>query len=272
MADIKWIKLYVDMFDHKKIKFIRKLPEGNDILLCWVMLLTSAGKCNTDGYIFLTSDIPYTAEMLADEFNMPPNTVRLALETFKKLNMVDLDDNGIHVSGWQEYQNIDGMELIKEQTRQRVAKHRQNKKLLKSCNDTCNVTVTQSNATEVEVEVDLDKELDLDSSSSSSSSSSEKPPLPLPEKTYQDNIGLITPIIATSIKHWIDDGIEEALISRYIEVATKRGKRNWAYIEKMIKGNFEDGIKTVEQYASLCKEKETLPKKSKLELEMESWK
>ena len=163
MADIKWIKIYVDMFDHKKIKFIRKLPEGSDILLCWVMLLTSAGKCNTDGYIFLTSDIPYTAEMLADEYNMPPNTVRLALETFRKLEMVDLDDNGIHVSGWDEYQNIEGMDKVRLQNRERAKRHYDKNKPLKKLeqpNVKPNVSITQPNDTELELE--LDRELDLE--------------------------------------------------------------------------------------------------------------
>lgn len=249
MAEIKWIKLYVDMFDHKKIKFIRKLPEGNDILLCWVMLLTSAGKCNTGGYIFLTSDIPYTAEMLADEFNMSPNTVRLALETFRKLKMINLDDNGIHVKGWDEYQNIDGMDKVREQNRERFKRHYDNKKeqKLQESNVRSNVSITQPNATEVEVEVDLELEVEVDKEVKSSS----RPPQKTPESTYQENIGLITPIIAESISHWLKDGIEESLINRYIEVACKRNKRNWAYIEKMIQGNAEDGIKTLQQYDAL---------------------
>jgi len=159
MADVKWIKLYVDMFDNKKIKFIRKLPEGNDILLCWVMLLTSAGKCNSDGYIFLTSDIPYTSEMLADEYDMQHNTVRLALDTFQKLKMVELDDKGIHVSGWGEYQNVEGMELIREQTKIRVQKHREKLKQLKQCNVTCNVTETNSNAIDIDLELDQERDI-----------------------------------------------------------------------------------------------------------------
>lgn len=178
MADIKWIKIYVDMFDHKKIKFIRKLPEGNDILLCWVMLLASAGKCNMGGHIFLTSDIPYTAEMLADEFGMPTNTVRLALETFKKLNMVNLD-NGIYVEGWEEYQNIDGMEKIRLQNRERAKKHYDNKKarlLIEDSNVKPNVRLTQPNATELELELDLELEEEKDLKSNKESIAKPKTP------------------------------------------------------------------------------------------------
>ena len=67
MAEIKWVKLTTDMFDNRKIKHLRRLPEGNNIVLLWVMLLTMAGRCNAGGMIFLTENIPYTSKMLADE-------------------------------------------------------------------------------------------------------------------------------------------------------------------------------------------------------------
>lgn len=43
MADVKWIKITTDMFSNRKIKHLRKLPEGNSIVLIWVMLLTWQG-------------------------------------------------------------------------------------------------------------------------------------------------------------------------------------------------------------------------------------
>lgn len=62
------------------------------------------------------------------------------------------DGEYFSISNWEEYQNIDGLEKIKEQTRERVAKHREKKKLeagnvtVMHGNVTGNVTVTQSNA------------------------------------------------------------------------------------------------------------------------------
>jgi hypothetical protein len=84
MAEVKWIKLTTDMFDNRKIKHLRKLPEGNSIVLIWVMLLTMAGRCNASGMIFLTENIPYTPKMLADELGFEENTVKLALEAYYK--------------------------------------------------------------------------------------------------------------------------------------------------------------------------------------------
>ena len=158
MADVKWVKLTTDMFDNRKIKHLRKLPEGNNIVLIWVMLLTMAGRCNSGGLIFLTENIPYTPKMLADELDFEENTVIFALQVLEQLEMIVTERGFFAIAGWEEYQNIEGMEKIREQTRKRVAKCRE-KKLLSQGNVTCNATVTQGNAIEEEEETDLEKEI-----------------------------------------------------------------------------------------------------------------
>lgn len=92
MSDVKWIKITTDMFDNRKIRHLRKLPEGNSIVLIWVMLLAMAGKCNDHGKIYLTENIPYTPKMLADELDFEENTVQLALQALEQLDMIVLDD------------------------------------------------------------------------------------------------------------------------------------------------------------------------------------
>lgn len=155
MADVKWIKLHTGMFDNSKIKYIRTLPEGNNMVLIWVMLLSKAGKCNASGFIFLTESIPYTSQMLAAEFGFEVYLIELALGTFTKLNMIHLENHVIQIAGWEEHQNVEGLDRIREQTRKRVAKYRENQKQLPS-NVSSNVTVTESNATEEEKEEDIE--------------------------------------------------------------------------------------------------------------------
>lgn len=130
MAEVKWIKLHTAMFDNSKIKYIRTLPEGNNMVLIWVMLLSKAGKCNANGFIFLTENIPYTPQMLAAEFGYDSYLIELALGTFAKLNMIQLEDHIIKIAGWEEHQNIDGLDRIREQTRKRVEKYRTKQKAL----------------------------------------------------------------------------------------------------------------------------------------------
>lgn len=125
MADVKWIKITTDMFDNRKIKHLRRLPDGDSIVLIWVMLLTLAGRCNSGGMIFLTENIPYTPKMLADELDFEESTVQLALNALEQLGMIQTNDNGfLAVTGWEKHQNIEGMEKIRESKRLAQARWR----------------------------------------------------------------------------------------------------------------------------------------------------
>ena len=148
MAEVKWIKLNTAMFDNSKIKYIRTLPEGNNMVLIWAMLLSKAGKCNANRNIFLTENIPYTPQMLVAEFGYDAYLIELALCTFEKLNMIQLEDHIIKIAGWEEHQNIDGLDRIREETRKRVAKYRGNKKQLPG-----NDTVTCGNVIEEDIDI-----------------------------------------------------------------------------------------------------------------------
>lgn len=159
MAEVKWIKITTDMFDNRKIKHLRKLPDGNSIVLIWVMLLTMAGRCNANGMIFLTENIPYTPKMLADELGFEENLVRLALDALERLNMIRAD-NFLTIPGWEEYQNIEGMDKIREQNRLRKQKQRENQKLLPDASRDCHVTVTECHATDKEE--DIEGEVDIE--------------------------------------------------------------------------------------------------------------
>jgi predicted phage replisome organizer len=156
-----WFKLNMDIFGNRKIKYLRRLPGGNSIALFWIALLAEARRCNSDGKIFLTESMPYTPQMLADEFDFEENTVKFALEAFKQLDMIETNNGFIEITGWEDHQNTEGLAKIREQTRKRVAKCRENKKLL--CGSvTSSVTVTQSNALEEDKEEEKELEIDIE--------------------------------------------------------------------------------------------------------------
>lgn len=147
MSDVKWIKLSTDIFDNRKIKQIEKMPDGDALIVIWLKLLILAGEVNDGGSVYFTRDIPYNDQLLSTQFDRPLPTIQLALKTFQAFGMIEIVDDLIYVTNWERYQNIEGMERIKDQTRQRVAKYRERKRLEQG-NVTSNVTVTQSNATD----------------------------------------------------------------------------------------------------------------------------
>lgn len=160
MSEITWIKLKTDMFENDKIKLIEALPAADTIIVIWVKLLAAAGKANLNGYIMLTENIPMNTEEMATIFNRDINTVRLALQTFQRYGMIEVEGEAVRIKNWEVHQNIDGMERAKQLTRERVRRHRERKKQvqLEAPNEEnhSNVSVTLRNA------IDIDKELDID--------------------------------------------------------------------------------------------------------------
>ena len=174
MNEVKWIKLSIEMFDNRKIRHIRKLPEGNNIVLIWVMLLTLAGKCNAGGMIFLTENIPYTTKMLADELDFEESTIILALEALKSLGMISMD-GFLSIVGWEEHQNAEALATIREHNRLAKQKYRERQKqkqLASGCDsDTSNDASDTSNDGHVQdMSTDNVEDISADSSYSISSS------------------------------------------------------------------------------------------------------
>ena len=159
MSDVKWIKITTDMFDNRKIRHLRKLPEGNSIVLIWVMLLAMAGKCNDHGKIYLTENIPYTPKMLADELDFEENTVQLALQALEQLDMIVLYDGYFSITGWEEHQNIEGMDRIREQNRIRKQRQREKERLIAESR----VMSRDSHATEEDKDKEEEKDIDKES-------------------------------------------------------------------------------------------------------------
>ena len=155
MSDVKWIKITTDIFDDEKILLIESLPDSYAIITVWFKLLCLAGKQNNSG-VFMMGRIAYTDKMLATIFRMKESIVTMALNTFEQFGMIEVVGGVITIPNWEKHQNLDKLEMAREQTRARVAKHREKQKLLTDGNVTCNVTVTQSNADRIREDRDKD--------------------------------------------------------------------------------------------------------------------
>ena len=172
MNGVSWIKITTDIFDNRKIRQIEAMPDGDALIVIWVKLLCLAGTTNDQGAIYLTPEVPFTDEMLSVEFGKPINTIRLAIQLFQRFGMIEIVDDIVYISNWSKYQNIDGMEKVREQTRIRTAQYRQRlkdkQKLLegdtendpKGCDVTSDVTVTVCDGTDKDIDIDKDKEKD----------------------------------------------------------------------------------------------------------------
>lgn len=255
MSEIKWIKITTDIFDDEKICLIDALPDHDAILVIWFKILALAGKHNRNGLLMMSDKVHYTDEMLATIFRRPLNTVRMALGIFEQFGMVEIIDGIIALPNWEKHQNIDGMEKIKTQTRNRVARYREKQKNLALGNATCNVTVTESNATEEDR--NKDKELDKDKNINNHNNENQ---IQIIVEEYQSRIAPIDGTQFSIIKEFIElDEMEPGVILKAIGIAADNGKRNFSYIKAILTTWKNDGILTM----AAVEERERVFKESK---------
>lgn len=184
--DVKWIKMMVGMFDGMSFKKIKRARIGGEsyrdkLTAVWFELMDFAGKCNHDGAFISPSEIPFTElSDIATMIDRDEEELELCLAFFINEGMVTVVDDVYSLSNWTKYQNREGLEAIREQTRKRVAKHREKLKLSEPesvCNVTGNVTVTQCNATDIDKESRIKKENTSPISPSKGDATVDKPDL-----------------------------------------------------------------------------------------------
>lgn len=247
MSEIKWIKITTDIFDDEKICLIDALPDPDAILVIWFKILTLAGKHNSNGLLMMTDKVHYTDEMLATIFRRPLNTVRMAIGIFEQFGMIEIIDGIISLPNWEKHQNVDGMEKIKEQTRNRVAKYRKKQKNLALGNVTGNVTVTDGNALEEDEDKNKNR-LDEDKNknritTTTSSSGSEENILELFQSEFRR---LLSGFEIEEINHLLNEN-DGDLVKEALKTAINSGKPNIKYIGGILRNWQMNNVTTVEQ-------------------------
>lgn len=170
MAEVKWIKISTGLFDDEAIQIILDLPEGSVLLEIWLRLLIAAGKCNDSGILYLKENIPYTPELLATIFNKKEKQINYALQTFSKFNMIKiLENKNILIQNWEKYQNLSGLEQIREYNRLAQQKSRKKKKELallntNNVNNVIDMSLThhekEHDCHETDIDIDIDNKKD----------------------------------------------------------------------------------------------------------------
>lgn len=242
MSEIKWIKITTDIFDDEKIRLIDALPDHDAILVIWFKILALAGKHNRNGLLMMSDKVHYTDEMLATIFQRPLNTVRMSLGIFEQFGMIEIIDGVITLPNWEKHQNIDGMERIKKQTRNRVARHREKQKNLALGNVTGNVTVTDGNALEEDKNKNrLDK--DKKRITTTNSSGSQENILELFQSEFRR---LLSGFEIEEINHLLNEN-DVDLVKEALKTAINSGKPNIKYIGGILRNWQMNNVTTVEQ-------------------------
>lgn len=170
MADVKWIKMIVGLFDGMSFKKIKRAKIGGEsyrdkLTAVWFELLDLAARCNHDGELVATDGIPFTdLDDIAVQIDRDEDELKLCMSFYLKERMVTIVNDVYAIANWGVYQNVEGMEKVRERKRIAQAKWRAKQKELPSGDTIVDSTVdsTRCDVDALEEEGEEDKELEKD--------------------------------------------------------------------------------------------------------------
>lgn len=227
-----WLKLKEGFFEEKQIKYLRKLPDGDKLVIAYLKMQLKSLK--TEGFIKYDKILPSNIEELAMILDEDTNIINLMIGALQKVNAIEiLDDGSFYMIAMQE---LIGKESESAE-RVRKFRERRNQKMLQ-----CNSDVTNCN-TEIEKEkkIEIEKEKNTEII-----------------KCYEENIGLITPATAEILFGY--DDIDYQMIIEAIKIASINNKRNCRYIQGILNSWINKGYKVLADIQKEQEEKQNIKK------------
>lgn len=121
-----WLKLHEEFFNQPVMKYIRKLPEGEKIMIIYLKLLLVSLR--NDGYIYLEGLYPTVEEEIALNLNEELMSVKFSLAALEKVNLLERGQEDWNIC-MTRFPEMIGVDSFCDSTR-RVREYREKKKLL----------------------------------------------------------------------------------------------------------------------------------------------
>jgi DnaD/phage-associated family protein len=182
-------------------------------------------------------------DLLADEFGTSEQKLRVVICNYK-LFLIDEEDNFFSPKFIEFMQPYLKMKEQRRLAGKVSAEKRKQRKLNEKATtverplNECGTTEQQSKVKESKVKENKEEEVKGNTTSSTSKLFN----------FYNNNYGMITPFVAESINSFLDDGVEEDLMLRYLEIGVENNKKSWGYVKAVAQNNLELNIKTLEQF------------------------
>lgn len=144
-----WLKLKEDFFEEKQIKYLRKLPDGDKLVIAYLKMQLKSLR--TEGFIKYDSILPSNEDELAMILDEDSNIVKLMVQALLQVKAIEiLDDGSFYMIAMQDLIGKEG------QSAERVRNFRERQKQVAL---QCNTDVTKCNT---EIEKEKEKEIDKD--------------------------------------------------------------------------------------------------------------
>lgn len=226
-----WIQLAKDFFKSKEMKLLRKMPGGDTYTIIYLKLMLISLEDNGKIYFEeLAQDLAEEMALLIDE---DTEAVRMTLMFLSKKGL--LTKHSDYEFFLEQVPEMIGSETA---STRRSRKHREQKALQ------CNNNATKRNG-DIDKEIELEKDIDIKSEVDMKSFTAEIPNSNIYEY-YQQRIGSLDGYQYEKLKDYLElDNLDPALVKRAIDRAADNAKRNFGYINAILKNWAQNEITTI---------------------------
>ncbi|WP_240430571.1 phage replisome organizer N-terminal domain-containing protein [Suicoccus acidiformans] len=235
-----WLKLNENFFEDDTIQWLEEQENGDKYVIFYLKLALKSLQDNGKLIRYVGEKLmPYDVKALSKLTNTDSDTVKVAMNLFVEIGLVEILDTGELFM--KQIEEMTGSETA---AAKRMRKSRAKQKLLEQTVDKtsqCYSDVHKSD-TEKEIEKELDIELDKEQDKSNATTADSLKAL---YQFYQENFGIITPYIQDDIKDYSELQSPE-LVQLAMEKALDKQKP-WSYAKGILKNWLTKNIKTLDQ-------------------------
>ena len=226
-----WLKLDQNFFKNLAIKQALRMPGGKDMIIVYQMLMLES--LTTDGVIYYEGMLPTLEKELAVRLDVKEEDIQMTLAYFKSVGLVQVDDSN-------NAEMLQVPALIEQETDWARYKREQRRTLkLDNVQHVSNGCPTELEL-ELEKDIELEVEVEVDNKKTATDTNI--------YDYYQQRIGSLDGFQYEQLKNYLDiDKLEPELVKKAIDKGANNSKRNFGYINTILKNWAQNGILTVVQ-------------------------
>ena len=242
MSDNKkyyYLKLRDNFFDNDDIAILESMPDG--ILYSNILLKLYLRSLKNNGKLMFNDRIPYNAQMLSTITRQPIAVVEKAVGIFKEMGLIEVLDNGaIYMLDIQNFIGSSNTEADRKREYRRKIALEKGQKLLGHLSG----QMSDEQAPEIEIENrDIKENRDIEEIDSDKDNYHTAI-----AGYYQSRIGVLDGKQFEQLIDYIKfDHMEYELVKLAIDKAADNSKRNFGYVNSILKNWAQNGIKTTVQ-------------------------
>lgn len=247
-----WLKVDKKFFDNVFIKRLKNMNGGYAMTVIYIRLMLES--LESDCILYYDGYLESLVEELAIKLDVSEDDINMTMAYFTKCGLIQIDTNG-------NAELLQAKAMLEQETNQ-AQYMREYRKRQKLKNDNSYNVSQLANVvseplttckTEIDKEIELKKDINIDIKSevdtreNQSATADGKSDFNVFEY-YQSRIGFLDGYQLKKLKDFIEiDNLEPNLVKRAIDRAADNSKRNFGYINSILKNWAQNGIKTIVQ-------------------------